>query len=201
MLKTLHPCKPWSKVIGLAMSQAVLAICCSSITYAAPDRDNLEKSSSLQLEEKVVDKTITGKIVDETNSPLPGVSIVLKGTQRGTVTDGNGQYRIEVPDKATLIFSFVGYIPQEIVVGTQTALNLTLRADSKVLEEIVVIGYGTLKKTDLTGAVGTVKAEQLMERPAPSLAQQLSGRMAGVQVNTNSGRPGGRKNHYSGTWI
>lgn len=192
MLKTLHPRKPWSKVIGLAMSQAVLAICCSSITYAAPDRDNLEKSSSLQLEEKVVDKTITGKIVDETNSPLPGVSIVLKGTQRGTVTDGNGQYRIEVPDKATLIFSFVGYIPQEIVVGTQTALNLTLRADSKVLEEIVVIGYGTLKKTDLTGAVGTVKAEQLMERPAPSLAQQLSGRMAGVQVNTNSGRPGGR---------
>lgn len=192
MLKTLHPRKPWSKVIGLAMSQAVLAVCCSSITYAAPDRDNLERPSSLQLEEKVVDKTITGKIVDETNSPLPGVSIVLKGTQRGTVTDGNGQYRIEVPDKATLIFSFVGYIPQEIVVGTQTALNLTLRADSKVLEEIVVIGYGTLKKTDLTGAVGTVKAEQLMERPAPSLAQQLSGRMAGVQVNTNSGRPGGR---------
>jgi TonB-linked SusC/RagA family outer membrane protein len=192
MSQMLHPRKPWSKVIGLSMSQIILAVCCSSITYAAPDRDNLGKSAPLPLEEKAVDKTITGKIVDDTNSPLPGVSIVLKGTQRGTVTDGNGQYRIEVPDKATLIFSYVGYLAQEIVIGNQTALNITMRADSKVLEEIVVIGYGTLKKTDLTGAVGSVKAEQLMERPAPSLAQQLSGRLAGVQVNTNSGRPGGR---------
>ena len=192
MLKTLHQRKPWSKVIGLSMSQIILAVCCSSITYAAPDRDNLGKSTPLPLEEKAVDKTISGKIVDDTNSPLPGVSIVLKGSQRGTVTDGNGLYKLEVPDNATLIFSYVGYLPQEVVVGNQTSINLTLRPDSKVLEEIVVIGYGTLKKSDLTGSVATVKADQLMERPAPSLAQQLSGRMAGVQVNTNSGRPGGR---------
>jgi hypothetical protein len=121
----------------------------------------LGKPVTLQLEEKSVDKTISGKIVDDTNSPLPGVSIVLKGTQRGTVTDGNGLYKLEVPDNATLIFSFVGYLPQEVVVGNQTAINLTLRPDSKVLEEIVVIGYGTLKKSDLTGSVATVKADQL----------------------------------------
>lgn len=192
MSKMLPLRKLWSKAIGLSLPQVILAFCCSSITYAAPDRDLLGKPVTLQLEEKSVDKTISGKIVDETNSGLPGVSIVIKGTQKGTVTDGNGQYRIEVPDNATLIFSFVGYIAQEIVVGSQTAINLTLRADTKVLEEIVVIGYGTLKKSDLTGAVGTVKADQLMERPAPSLTQALAGRMAGVQVNNNSGRPGGR---------
>ena len=73
MLKTLHPRKPWSKAVGLAMSQAMLAMCCSSITYAAPDRDNLGKPAPLQLEEKAVDKTISGKIVDDTNSPYLGL--------------------------------------------------------------------------------------------------------------------------------
>lgn len=175
------------------MGIGILAFLSSNISQAAPDRDVLDKLTTTNVDQKSVDKTVTGKVVDETNSPLPGVSIVLKGTQRGTVTDGNGQFKLDVPDaNATLIFSFVGYQPQEIVVGNQTSINLTLKGDSKVLEEIVVIGYGTLKKSDLTGAVGSVKADQLLERPAPSLTQALSGRMAGVQVNTNSGRPGGR---------
>lgn len=175
------------------MGIGILAFLSSNISQAAPDRDVLDKLTTTNVDQKSVDKIVTGKVVDETNSPLPGVSIVLKGTQRGTVTDGNGQFKLDVPDaKATLIFSFVGYQPQEIVVGNQTTINLTLKGDSKVLEEIVVIGYGTLKKSDLTGAVGSVKADQLLERPAPSLTQALSGRMAGVQVNTNSGRPGGR---------
>ncbi len=175
------------------MGIGILAFLSSNISQAAPDRDVLDKLTTTNVDQKSADKTVTGKVVDETNSPLPGVSIVLKGTQRGTVTDGNGQFKLDVPDaNATLIFSFVGYQPQEIAVGNQTAINLTLKGDSKVLEEIVVIGYGTLKKSDLTGAVGSVKADQLLERPAPSLTQALSGRMAGVQVNTNSGRPGGR---------
>lgn len=175
------------------MGIGILAFLSSNISQAAPDRDVLDKLTTTNVDQKSVDKTVTGKVVDETNSPLPGVSIVLKGTQKGTVTDGNGQFKLDVPDaNATLIFSFVGYQPQEIVVGNQTSINLTLKGDSKVLEEIVVIGYGTLKKSDLTGAVGSVKADQLLERPAPSLTQALSGRMAGVQVNTNSGRPGGR---------
>ncbi|MCU0340490.1 MAG: SusC/RagA family TonB-linked outer membrane protein, partial [Spirosomaceae bacterium] len=169
-------------------SAATFIVFCVGITYAGPNRP-----SPTPREVKNVDKTISGKITDEGNNALPGVSVVLKGTQRGTTTDANGNFKIEVPERnATLIFSFVGYEPQEIVIGNQTALNLKMRVDSKVMEEVVVIGYGTLKKSDLTGSVATVKAEQLMERPAPSLAQQLSGRMAGVQVNTNSGRPGGR---------
>lgn len=192
MEKTLQPHGRFGRVLCSSAATILLSFSCLHLTYAAPDRDNLEKKTTARFEDKVADKTVSGKVTDDTNSPLPGVSIVIKGTQRGTVTDGNGQYRLEVPNNATLIFSYVGYLPQEVVVGNQTSINLALRPDSKVLEEIVVIGYGTLKKTDLTGAVSSVKAEQLMERPAPSLAQQLSGRMAGVQVNTNSGRPGGR---------
>ena len=187
MSKTLRLSRRWSKILGLA---STLTLYCSSITYAAPDRDLFGKPA--HADEKTVDRTVSGKVTDESNSVLPGVSIILKGTQRGTTTDANGAFKIEVPDNATLIFSFVGYTPQEIIVGNQTAINLKLRPDSKVLEEIVVIGYGTLRKSDLTGSVATVKAEQIMERPAPSLAQALAGRMAGVQVNTNSGRPGGR---------
>ena len=139
------------------------------------------------------DRTLSGRIVDEKESALPGVSVVVKGTQHGTVTDADGRYRIDVPaGGATLVFSFVGYLAQEVRVNNQTSVNLSLQADNKTLDEIVVIGYGTARKSDLTGAVSGVKEAELMERPAPSLNQQLSGRLPGVQVNTNSGRPGGR---------
>lgn len=141
------------------------------------------------------DKTIKGKITDkETGDGLPGVNVVVKGTSSGTTTDGEGSYTLSVPDNATLVFSFVGYISQEVVVGNRTSLDISLAADSKALSEVVVIGYGTAKKSDLTGSVGSVKEEQLRERPAPSLNQALQGKISGVQVNVNSGRPGGRAN-------
>ena len=141
------------------------------------------------------DKTIKGKITDkETGDGLPGVNVVVKGTSSGTTTDGEGSYTLSVPDNATLVFSFVGYISQEVVVGNRTSLDISLAPDSKALSEVVVIGYGTAKKSDLTGSVGSVKEEQLRERPAPSLNQALQGKISGVQVNVNSGRPGGRAN-------
>ncbi|WP_208734758.1 TonB-dependent receptor plug domain-containing protein, partial [Corallococcus praedator] len=86
----------------------------------------------------------------------------------------------------------MGYQLQEVAVGSQTAINIKLTADDKTLNEIVVIGYGTARKSDLTGSVASIKSDQILERPAPSLNQALAGRMPGVQVNTNSGRPGGR---------
>jgi TonB-linked SusC/RagA family outer membrane protein len=176
----------------LSIPQLLLAFVCMNVALAAKDPDS-GASSKNALAIGMVDRTLTGKITDETNSPLPGVSIVLKGTQRGTISDANGQYKIEVPEGgATLVFSFVGFISQEVNVGTQTSLNVSLKADDKQLNEVVVIGYGTARKSDLTGSVGSVKADQIMERPAASLNQGLAGRMPGVQVNTNSGRPGGR---------
>ena len=144
-------------------------------------------------DKSAVDRTITGRVTDENNAALPGVSVIIKGTQKGTITDSNGQYRLDVVDgNAVLVFSFVGYLAKEVVVGNQTSINLTLQADNKMLNEVVVIGYGTSRKSDLTGSVGSVKADQILERPAPSLNQALAGRLPGVQVNTNSGRPGGR---------
>ena len=143
-----------------------------------------------------VEKTIQGRVTDsETGQGLPGVNVVVKGTSQGTTTNEQGSYSLVVPDNAaTLVFSFVGYLSQEVPVGNRSTINLIMEADTKVLSEVVVIGYGTAKKSDLTGAVGSVKEAELRERPAPSLNQMMAGRLPGVQVNTNSGRPGGRTN-------
>lgn len=179
----------WPRFGRFLLSQIVLLICCSGMLYAASYPEPLGKVESIP----AIDKTINGKVVDETNSPLPGVSILVKGTATGTVTDIDGKFSLVVAgDESVLIFSYTGYLTQEIVVGAQSTINLTLQTDTKQLEGVVVIGYGTAKKSDLTGSVGSVKLDQLMERPSASLTQSLAGRMAGVQVNNNSGRPGGR---------
>jgi TonB-linked SusC/RagA family outer membrane protein len=142
-----------------------------------------------------IDRGLSGKVSDESGMGLPGVSVVVKGTQRGTTTNEDGQYNLSVPDgNVTLVFSFVGYSSQELVVGNSSVANISMAVDTKGLEEVVVVGYGTVKKSDLTGSVGVVKAEALQERPASSLNQGLSGRIAGVNVSSNSGRPGGRAN-------
>ncbi|SIN65980.1 SusC/RagA family TonB-linked outer membrane protein [Algoriphagus halophilus] len=136
--------------------------------------------------------TVTGTVRDETGLPLPGATISVAGTTSGTVTNVDGEYSINVSENAELIFSYIGYTPQRITVGTQTVIDVTLQPDATALEEVVVIGYGTTKRSDLTGSVGSVDAESLQERPASSLNQAMAGRIAGVQVNNNSGRPGGR---------
>jgi TonB-linked SusC/RagA family outer membrane protein len=129
------------------------------------------------------------------NAGLPGVNVLVKGTLNGTVTDIEGKYSINVPNNDdVLVFSSIGFVSQEVPVNGRTVINISMAEDVQALEEIVVIGYGTAKKSDLTGAVGSVNVEQLQERPAASLNQALAGRIPGVQVNTNSGRPGGRTN-------
>lgn len=142
----------------------------------------------------LADKTVKGRVTDTSSDEgLPGVNVVVKGTSVGTTTDSRGEFTISVPENSSvLVFSFVGYLSQEVTVGNRTTINLGLAPDTKVLSEVVVIGYGTVRKSDLTGAVSGVKEAELMERPAPSLNQMMAGRMPGVQVNNNSGRPGGR---------
>lgn len=139
--------------------------------------------------------TVTGQVTDENGEKLPGVNVVLKGTSMGTVTDVSGDYAIQVPDEnAVLVFSYVGYDDQEITVGSKTVIDVAMKSDVTMFNEVVIIGYGYQKRSDLTGAVGSVSEEKLKERPATSLNQGLSGKIPGVQVNTNSGRPGGRTN-------
>jgi len=138
-------------------------------------------------------QTITGKVTDEKGEALVGVNIILKETNRGTTTNVDGKYTISVAGaKSQLAFSSVGYDGKTITVGNQTMINVVLTGNAQNLSEVVVIGYGTQRKSDLTGSVSSIKTDQLLERPASSLNQALAGRMAGVQVNNNSGRPGGR---------
>ena len=139
---------------------------------------------------------VSGTITDGIdNSGLPGVSVLVKGSTSGTSCDGNGNYQIEVPDEGSVLtFSFIGYITRDITVGTQTVIDVALKPDVTSLQEIVVVGYGTQKKHDLTGSVGTVKSEDIQERQGSTVAQGLSGRIPGVSVSLNSGRPGGQSN-------
>lgn len=139
-----------------------------------------------------MDKNVSGKVLDENGQPLPGATVLVEGTTQGTVTDIDGNFTLTVPDNATLLVSYIGYTATKIVVGAQSVINVSLQVDSTSLDEVLVIGYGTVKKSDLTGSVGQVGADALNERPSPSLNQAMAGRISGVQVNTNSGRPGGR---------
>lgn len=136
-------------------------------------------------------KTISGNVTSaEDNSGLPGVSVIVKGTSIGTVTDIEGGYSLEVPDNSTLVFSYVGFVTEEVVVGNQSVINLSLTADLTQLEEIVVVGYGSVKKSDLTGSVSSVKSEELTAYPSLGTVQALQGRAAGVQITANNGEPG-----------
>lgn len=139
-----------------------------------------------------VDQLITGTVADEKGEPLPGVSVLLKGTQRGTTTNSQGTFQLGVPDKGSvLVFSFVGYQTQEISIGNQTTLTIRLAADDKALSEVVVIGYGAVKKRDLTGSVSSIGATDLKAQPISSFNQALQGRVSGVQVTNSSNAPGG----------
>ncbi len=137
--------------------------------------------------------TVSGIVTDESGEPLPGVNIVVKGTiPRGVVTDVNGKYTIDVSGKdAVLSFSFIGYVPQEIVVGDRLKLDVALAEDNKEIEEVVVIGYGTVRKRDLTGAVSSIKASDLNVTAAASVGHALQGKAAGLSVIQNSAQPGG----------
>lgn len=137
------------------------------------------------------DQTVTGKITDENGAQLPGVSVLVKGTQRGTTTDQDGKYSVSVPDgKVSLVFSYVGYLSQEIVVGNQSTINLSLSPDTKALSEVVVVGYGVQKKVNVTGAIVTVDNKELVLNSNSDVTNTLTGRAPGVRVTQLSSQPG-----------
>ncbi len=135
---------------------------------------------------------LKGKVVSsDGEGSLPGVSIIMKGTSSGTTTDINGNYELDISNsKAILVFSFVGYVSQEVSVGTRTNLDVTLLADSKALEELVVVGYGTQKRVNLTGAVTQVQAQDLENRPLVNMSQILQGMVPNLNINFSTGQPG-----------
>ncbi len=166
-----------------------------SINFLVKDRQIV--LSPLPVEESAAsvtgqqNKTIKGKVSDSSGAPLPGVTVVLKGTTIGIITDASGNYSLpNVPENATLVFSFVGMKSQEVAINGKTTVNIAMEEESIGLEEVVAIGYGTVKKSDLTGSVTALRSDAIMLGNSQSPDMALKGKSAGVQITTVSGQPG-----------
>jgi len=135
---------------------------------------------------------LTGQVIDNNNMPLPGVSVVIKGTTAGTITDFDGNYNLntELSDSTVLVFSYVGFKTQEIVVDGQSVINVLMEEDTSLIDEVVVVGYGTQKKSVITGAISGVKQTELEDLPITRVEQTLQGRVSGVTIAATSGQPG-----------
>ncbi|NCD72328.1 SusC/RagA family TonB-linked outer membrane protein [Mucilaginibacter agri] len=166
---------------------AAVSLTGPSLSYGTPRKH-------LNLFAAYAQTRITGKVLDEQGQPLPGVSVTIVGTPTGTVTDAKGMFSLNISDAdagKNLAFSFLGYTRQEIAIAGKTVINVSMKPDAgKTLSDVVVIGYGTQKRVDVTGSVGSVSSKELQERPAQNLEQELAGKIAGVNVSSNSGAPG-----------
>jgi TonB-linked SusC/RagA family outer membrane protein len=173
------------KLPRLFLLATSMAIACAG-SIAMPSRAHAGINSVARQDVK-----ITGVVTDEKGETLPGVTVSLKGSQTAVVTDVNGKFTLNIPDASgTLVFTYIGYVKQEVAINGQTTFNIKLEADSKSLNEVVVVGYGTQKKATLTGSISQVKGAELVKSPAPNLSNALAGRVAGVIVNNRSGEPG-----------
>jgi TonB-linked SusC/RagA family outer membrane protein len=139
---------------------------------------------------------VTGQVTaaGDDRETLVGANIVIKGTTKGTVTDVEGNYSLSVPPGSRLVFSSIGYLPEEVEVNHQTRIDITMQPDVKSLEEIVIIGYGEQKKKDITGSISSISQAEIANQPAASIDNLLQGRAAGIQISQSSGAPGGRTN-------
>jgi TonB-linked SusC/RagA family outer membrane protein len=181
------------ETVGTILTNAL-----TGLPYSFTEKENklivIEKTDS-KLNKEIPgaqQKTVTGKVTDDTGQTLPGVSVMVKGTTLGTITDTEGMYTLNnVPANSTLAISFVGMTKQEIVIGSQSVINASLVSESIGIEEVVAVGYGTQKKVNLTGSVSSVKFNtELANRPITNATQALSGNVTGVWVSQNSGKPG-----------
>jgi len=180
----------FSSVLLTTVLSLVLSFCIAVPSYSAVNNGMgvNDESNSNALQQS---KTITGKVVDEDGGALPGVSVFVKGSTNGTITDIDGKYSLNVPESAkTLVYTFIGMSPKEVAIGTQFQINVTLEAGVVNLEEIVAIGYGSMEKNNVTGAISSIKAEELAKAPVPNLVEALRGQVSGVKISRSSGKPG-----------
>ena len=174
----------WARITALL----VLSLWTGTYGYAKnlADKHPGTKSSAVQQTKT----TISGNVKDETNAPLVGVSIVEKGTTNGTVSDIDGNYKLTVAANATVVFSSVGYVNEEVQVNNQSVIDISMTPDVQQLQELVVVGYGTVKKKDLTGAVSVVEGKAIADRHTTQVSQALQGAMPGVMVTRDNSAPG-----------
>ena len=133
------------------------------------------------------DVSVSGKVSDDSGVPLPGVNVVVKGTSTGTVTSADGSYSVSAPSDATLVFSSVGFVTQEVAINGQSSIDITLLSDAQQLGEVVVVGYGTQEKKEITSAVVSVKSEDFNQGNINTPAQLLQGKAAGVSIYNRGG--------------
>jgi len=181
-----------------AMKITLLLILIWPLNLSASGAYSRTAGVSLKLHENSVTlpqqarRKISGIVTDQTGVLLPGVSVVVKGTTTGVTTDANGKYAMtNISENATLLFSFIGMKSQEIVVGSRATIDVSLAADVSLLDEVVVVAYGSQKKRELIGSMATVKADKLLDMPVTNIGQKMQGKFAGVQINQTSGEPGG----------
>jgi TonB-linked SusC/RagA family outer membrane protein len=180
-LRRLSPRRTWLPLLGLTALTLI-----GQPAFSAPPTDKIKSDNPAQ------ERSVSGKVLSgDDNTALPGVSVAVKGTTRGTTTDANGEYRINIPTtQAVLVFSAVGFVNQEVTVGNKSAINITLTTDTRALNEVVVVGYGSLKKSQTTGAISSVTPKQITEQPVTNIGQAMQGRVAGVDVAQSGSRPG-----------
>ncbi len=170
----------------------------SNVNYKVVDRDILLTEREVATSGTPVPQariTVTGRVTDNDGAPITGAYVSVKGSSTGTITDENGGYSISVPNRdAVLSVSFIGYLPTETVVGERTAVDITMDADSRMLDEVVVVGYGTQRKVNLTGAITSIGTEELDDIPASNMSNLLAGRAPGVTVSQTTGLAGGSSN-------
>ena len=133
---------------------------------------------------------VSGHVTNENGEPVPGASIIVKGASNGINGKENGSFEINAPANGTLIVSSVGYLPKEIKINNKTSLNISLASSTKQMDQIVVVGYGTKKKSTLTGAVSTLQGKEVAETPVSNISNSIAGKMAGVSMRPNGGQPG-----------
>ena len=189
----LENTKPVDLKLSRASLREALELCLKDqpITYQMDDKNVvIQRKTTPEVIKEKKDITVSGTVTDNDNQPMPGVSVMVKGTRTGTQTDTNGKYAIRVPDgNAVLIFSSIGYTPQEVPVDGRTQISIQLKADLKSLDDVVVIGYGQQRKGDVTSSVATIKSENFVKAPVLDAGQLIQGKVAGLTISAPSGDP------------
>lgn len=179
---------------SMKISSCLFVTAFSALVSPAFAADVVSEKDNMSIHETLQSKTVTGVVVDAAGVPVIGANVIVKGTTVGTITDFDGNYSLEVPENAVLQISYIGYLTEQVTVGDKSSINVTLKEDSKALDELVVVGYGTMRKSDVTGSIATAKGDELTKQQNFSALDNLRGKVSGVNIFSNSSQPGAYSN-------
>ena len=179
---------------SMKISSCLFVTAFSALVSPAFAADVVSEKDNMSIHETLQSKTVTGVVVDAAGVPVIGANVIVKGTTVGTITDFDGNYSLEVPENAVLQISYIGYLTEEVTVGDKSSINVTLKEDSQALDELVVVGYGTMRKSDVTGSIATAKGDELTKQQNFSALDNLRGNVSGVNIFSNSSQPGAYSN-------